>query len=244
MQSVEIPSPAIPAGMRIYAIGDIHGRNDLVRELSQKIMNDALDYQGRKLIIFLGDYIDRGRHSKQVIDILSDPNYLPNFEKTFLAGNHEQILLQFLAGDLNVLKNWWRYGAQTTFYSYGVVIAGIPTESKYAILQEQLTKAIPDQHLQFYQTLKSTLTVGDYCFVHAGIKPGVPLQAQHDNQLFWIRDEFLSSTLIHEKMMVHGHTIVKEPQFLPNRIAIDTGAYTTEKLTCLVLEDKTQRLLK
>lgn len=235
--------PEIPAGTRIYCIGDIHGRDDLLLVLENKIIEDSLNYTGRKLIVFLGDYIDRGMGSKEVVNILTATAFLPEFDKIFLCGNHEQTLLDFLNIDSLILKDWWHYGAQTTFYSYGVAVAGIPSESKFTALQTQLIEAIPLIHLEFFQSLSSYFVAGDYFFVHAGIKPGVTLARQSDMDFYWIREEFLNSKKKHEKIIVHGHSIVSEPEILPNRIGIDTGAYLSGNLTCLVLENETLRIL-
>jgi serine/threonine protein phosphatase 1 len=240
----ERPPPRIPSGKRIYCIGDIHGRADLLLDMAKTVHEDAARFNGQKIVVFLGDYIDRGMHSKEVVTILAEASFLVEFEKVFLCGNHEQTLLDFLKGEYPVLKEWWRYGAQTTFYSYGIAIAGIPSEAKYPALQAQLQAAIPDSHLNFFQQLSRYVVVGDYCFVHAGIKPGIELAQQRDSDLFWIREEFLNSKKPHEKIIVHGHTIVSEPENWPNRIAIDTGAYLSGKLSCLVLEEDTQRMLK
>lgn len=235
--------PKIPLGRRIYCIGDIHGREDLLLKLATLMTEDTAGYLGKKQVVFLGDYIDRGMHSKQVLDTLTDNGFLPGFEKIFLKGNHEHTLLEFLYNDSSVLKDWWRFGAQTFFYSYGLVIPGIPSESSYAKLRAELKAALPIAHLHFLQQLKPSFTLGDYFFAHAGIKPGIDLRHQHSKDLYWIRDEFLASSQMHEKVVVHGHTITPEPTVLPNRIGIDTGAYASGKLTCLILENGTQRII-
>lgn len=240
--SIKCP-PKIPDGTRIYCIGDIHGRDDLLLRVANSITQDAANYNGQKIVVFLGDYIDRGMKSKEVVNLLTDALFLPGFEKVFLCGNHEQTLLDFLKGDCSILKEWWRYGAQTTFYSYGIAVATIPSEAKYLTLQAQLKATIPASHLVFFQRLSRYFVVGDYCFVHAGIKPGIALARQNEMDLYWIREEFLHSKKAHEKIVVHGHSITSAPEFLPNRIGIDTGAYFSGNLTCLVLENATQRIL-
>lgn len=242
-KDTEAFSPKMPSGQRVYCVGDIHGRDDLLLSLVKNIAEDAANYHGHKSIIFLGDYIDRGMRSKEVIDVLIDPAFLPEFQKIFLCGNHEQTLLDFLSSDGAILKEWWRYGAQGTFYSYGVAVIGIPSESKFPELHAQLTESIPATHIQFYQTLKASVVIGDYFFVHAGINPDLTLEQQHESDLYWIRDEFLSAKKMYEKMIVHGHSIVDDPELLPNRICIDTGAYASGKLTCLILENETQRII-
>lgn len=240
---VGLSSASIPADNRVYCIGDIHGCSDLLLDLAKVIAQDAAHYAGKKTLVFLGDYIDRGMYSKQVIDILLDEAFLSDFDKVFLSGNHEQTLLTFIHEDSAVLKDWWHYGAQATFYSYGVKYLGIPSASKFEELQMQLKEAMPINHLEFYSNLKQSFVLGDYFFVHAGIMPGLPLDLQSANDCYWIRDEFLNSTFIHEKVVVHGHTIVKEPEILPNRIGIDTGAYASGVLSCLVLEKHSRRVL-
>jgi serine/threonine protein phosphatase 1 len=224
----------VPPATRIYAIGDIHGRADLLAELVERIDEDL----NRRPVehaaeVYLGDYIDRGTDSKAVIDILC--RRLVDRNAICLRGNHEAMLEAFLH-DPDVLHDWIRLGALSTFTSYGVTVSSssqlVPTE-----LHRIFCDAFPRTHLLFLQCLRNLTTCGDYLFVHAGIRPGVPLQNQVQDDLIWIRNEFLHSKVDHRWMVVHGHTPVTHPQILSNRINIDTGAVFSGTLTCAVLED-------
>ncbi len=228
---------------RIYCIGDIHGRDDLLAELHDKILLDAKAYSGKKIIIYLGDYIDRGLHSKEVVDLLI--NYsLKDFQSIFLRGNHEQILLDFLSLDPSIVLQWFKFGGQATFLSYGVSVSGIPVGKKIKKLQADFAKRLPDEHLSFFKQSAYYYEHGDYFFVHAGVKPNISLEKQLPADMMWIRDEFLSSTFLFDKMIVHGHSIIDQPEQKYNRIAIDTGAFISGRLTCLVLEGTMRRFLQ
>lgn len=228
---------------RVYCIGDIHGRADLLNELHEKILVDAEGFAGDKLIVYLGDYIDRGLQSKAVIDLLIN-HPLEGFQSIFLRGNHEQILLDFLNLDPSIVLQWFNFGGQATMLSYGVSVTGIPVGEKIKQLQSDLADKLPDDHLHFINQLKFYYENGGYFFVHAGVKPKCPLIKQQAGDMMWIRDEFLSSTFQFEKMIVHGHSIVDQPEQKINRIAIDTGAYISGCLTSLVLEGHSRRYLQ
>jgi serine/threonine protein phosphatase 1 len=226
--------PRVPGGSRIYAIGDVHGRADLLRELHQLIHEDAYERQApRNVVVYLGDYIDRGSSSAEVIDILLDEK-LPGFEHVHLAGNHEDTLLRFLS-DTSIAGLWLEYGGDATLYSYGVK-PPTPHEQDLSRAQKELRENLPDRHLRFMRELKLSHCEGDWFFVHAGVKPGVPLQAQQPQDALWIRSEFLTSDVDFGKVVVHGHTVTKDPEVRRNRIGIDTGAFMSGHLTCLVLE--------
>ena len=226
----------LPAHQRIYCVGDIHGRLDLLQELQQKINHDAKAYEGSKTLVYLGDYIDRGMHSKQVVDNLLEDNF-PDFKKVFLLGNHEQILLQFLLSkDVSIAHDWFRFGGLSTLVSYGINVSGVPTSKDLERLRNELTDKLPASHVSFFQRLELNYEIGGYYFVHAGIRPKVKLQRQRPEDLLWIREEFLTSNLFHGKIIVHGHSVTEEPEILHNRIALDTGAYTSGRLTCAVFE--------
>ena len=224
----------VPDGVRLYAVGDIHGRADLLDGLHGRIARDAERAPGRrKVVVYLGDYVDRGPDSSAVVEgLIARP--LPEFESVRLKGNHEDFLLSFI-DDASIGDAWLMNGAQATLASYGVEIGGYGRDA----LEEArlaLIRALPADHLEFFRGLALTYEAGDYLFVHAGIRPGVGLRHQKDHDLMWIRDAFLESDADFGRVVVHGHSIRAEPDIRPNRIGIDTGAYHTGRLTCLVLE--------
>jgi serine/threonine protein phosphatase 1 len=226
--------PRAPDGTRIYAIGDIHGRADLLREMHQLIHEDAYERQApRNVVVYLGDYVDRGPASAEVIDILLDEP-LPGFERVHLAGNHEDTIIRFLS-DISVAGLWLEYGGAATLYSYGVKPPAM-NETDLRRAQGELRESLPERHLQFMRELKLTHCEGDWFFVHAGVKPGVPLEAQQPQDALWIRGEFLGCEYDFGKIVVHGHTVTQEPDVRRNRIGIDTGAFMSGCLTSLVLE--------
>lgn len=242
-QRVEPPRRAAPAGTRLYAIGDIHGSLVPLRLLREAILEHAAANPiERKCIIFLGDYIDRGMESRGVLDLLiHDP--LPGFEHVFLKGNHEDGMLRFLADGSNAMF-WVAYGGIATMFSYGVKPPDpVTDENEVARARKDLAKKLPPEHLEFLSTLERYHVEGDYVFVHAGLRPGVALEAQRDEDLLWIRDDFLSSNEEFGKLVVHGHSISREPDIRANRIGIDTGAFASGSLTCLVLEGTKQDLI-
>jgi serine/threonine protein phosphatase 1 len=233
-QSVPAAPPRAPEGSRIYAIGDIHGRADLLRTMHQLIHEDAYERQAaRNVVVYLGDYVDRGPASAEVIDILlNEP--LPGFEHVHLAGNHEDTLIRFLS-DTSVAGLWLEYGGDATLYSYGIKPPRInPSDLDRA--QQEFRESLPDRHFRFMSELKLTHCEGDWFFVHAGVKPGVGLEAQQPQDALWIRGEFLNSDADFGKIVVHGHTVTQEPEVRRNRIGIDTGAFMSGHLTCLIIE--------
>jgi len=226
----------------MYCIGDIHGRADLLVQLHALIEADATPYDGTKQLLYLGDYIDRGDESRQVIDILlSQP--LTGFEYTYLLGNHEHALLDFLI-DPEAMSGWLTWGGRETLHSYGIQAGLSPSKSQLAELRDLLERATPASHLIFFNQCQLSHSEGNYYFVHAGIRPGVALEKQDFQDQLWIRDAFTASNADHGAIVVHGHTISEEAELLPNRIGIDTGAYSSGVLTCLVLEGTEQRLLQ
>jgi serine/threonine protein phosphatase 1 len=223
--------PSLPAELRIYAIGDIHGRLDLLNELLARISGDiALRPTVRPLYVFLGDYIDRGPASRETIDRLIEHG--ATHESVFLKGNHELIAIKCLS-DRGLFDQWLRLGGRETLVSYGV-----PAETgmQIAELQSAFHGALPQAHFRFFRDLKNSFECGDFFFAHAGVKPNVELSRQKENDLLWIRGEFLSSKDDFGKIVVHGHTPAREIEVGPNRINIDTGAFATGRLTCLVIE--------
>lgn len=235
-------TPYVPDNQRVYCIGDIHGRADLLKELHEKIQIDAGPYQGKKTIVYLGDYVDRGEQSRQVIDILL-ANPLENFESVYLKGNHEQAMMDFIAFPA-AANAWLSFGGREALNSYGIPLAHIPSMDEVETIARKLDEKLPDDHRAFITNTLYHWRCGSYYFVHAGIRPGVELEDQAMEDQLWIRDDFLASTLSHGAIVVHGHTITALPEILPNRIGIDTGAFSSGVLTCLVLEGEAQRFLQ
>jgi len=235
-------TPLLAEGHRIYCVGDIHGRADLLEKLHGKILADACGFQGEKTVVYLGDYIDRGEASREVIEILLSES-LDGFNPVFLRGNHEQALLNFLDNPLQA-SAWLHFGGREALASYGVALAYIPTQNDIPGLAEQFRDALPTSHKTFTETTRTHWHCGGYYFVHAGIRPGVGLERQSVMDQLMIRDEFLFSNRDHGAIIVHGHTITPEVELLPNRIGIDTGAYDTGVLSCVVLEGNEQQFLQ
>ena len=226
--------PSLLAEVRIYAIGDIHGRLDLLNELLARITSDiALRPTARPLYVFLGDYIDRGPSSRETIDRLIEHGKA--HESVFLKGNHELIAIKCLS-DRGLFDQWLRLGGLETLVSYGVPAETLANGKQIAELQSAFHSALPQAHFRFFRDLKNSFECGDFFFAHAGVKPNVELSRQKENDLLWIRGEFLSSKYDFGKIIVHGHTPTREIEVRPNRINIDTGAFATGRLSCLVLE--------
>lgn len=226
--------PRIPDGVRIYAIGDLHGRVDLLETMSEVIDVDCSRFPiPRPIIVFLGDYIDRGPASREVLDRLIARGR--SAETMFLKGNHEVFLSDFLRTP-TALEEWRRYGGLETLVSYGLKPSINPSFAELIELGQIFAKTFPDEHRKFLATLLPSYSCGDYYFVHAGIRPGVSLRDQREADLLWIRDDFLLHEEPFEKFVVHGHTPVIEPDIRSNRVNIDTGAVQTGRLTCLVIE--------
>jgi serine/threonine protein phosphatase 1 len=226
--------PSLPIGRRIYAVGDIHGRLDLLDNILSRIDKDmALRPTARSVLVFLGDYIDRGPDSRGTIDRLIERRQTN--ECVFLKGNHEQIAIKCLS-DPNLFHRWLRLGGVETLVSYGVAPDKLVNGRQIVELQAAFHRALPQSHLRFLRDQQTSFTCGDFYFVHAGIKPRISLLRQVESDLLWIREEFLTSNQDFGKIIVHGHTPTAEIEIRPNRINIDTGAYATGKLTCLVIE--------
>jgi serine/threonine protein phosphatase 1 len=226
--------PSLPPGLRVYAIGDIHGRLDLLDGLLARIEADTKDRPAEKVLhVFLGDYIDRGPSSCQTINRLI--MHGGRNEDVFLKGNHEAIAVRCLR-DPALFDQWMRLGGAETLTSYGLSLDGLSNGRPIAMLQAAFHEALPAAHFRFFRDLQISFTCGDFFFVHAGVKPHVELSEQKENDLLWIREEFLASSDDFGKIVVHGHTPTREIQVMPNRINIDTGAFATDRLTCLVIE--------
>ncbi len=226
---------AVPDGLRVYAVGDVHGRFDLLTEMSDKIRADlAGDPPERSVEIYLGDYVDRGPDARSVIAWLRSDTAVCD-ERICLKGNHEDIFLQFIA-DSGIGEYWRDLGGFETLYSYGVKPPVARTGEAVLASHEQLIAVLPGEDLRFLLSLPLHVSFGDYLFVHAGLRPGVPLEKQTEEDLIWIREPFLTSGYDFGQIVVHGHTPADAPEIRPNRINIDTGAFLTGTLTCLVLE--------
>jgi len=232
---VEGRRPSLPPGVRIYAVGDIHGRLDLLNELLVRVDEDMSSRPATRAIsIFLGDYIDRGPSSRETIDRLIA--HAQANESVFLKGNHEQIAINCLR-DRGLFERWMRLGGLQTLTSYGITLAALSDERQIVRLQAAFHDALPQSHFRFFRDLQSSFTCGDYFFAHAGVKPDVALARQKESDLLWIRQEFLASRGDFGKIVIHGHTPVREIEVEPNRVNIDTGAFATGRLTCLVIDE-------
>jgi serine/threonine protein phosphatase 1 len=236
-------SPSLPAGQRVYAIGDIHGRADLLKRLLKLIEDDnRRAAPARVTIVYLGDYIDRGPASREVVDIVMAPHKGAD-RVVWLRGNHEDALLAFI-DDHQRGRLWLEYGGMATLHSYGVRIPpGVAAQERFPLMARQFAALLPSEHRAFYHGLSLSETIGDYFFVHAGVNPRQPIDAQEAYDLTTIRSPFLEWGRKLEKIVVHGHSIAPEPEFRAWRIGIDTGAYATGHLTCLALEGTSQRIL-
>lgn len=224
----------IAPGIRVFAIGDIHGRADLLQQAMDKIDADLRERpaaQSRR--IFLGDYIDRGPDSRKVLDTLIDIGQ--RHDSVFIKGNHETLVGDFLRNPA-MLPAWRALGGLETLASYGIACPLNPDPARQMEAARAFREALPRSHIDFLTRLTSCLALDDLLFVHAGIRPGVPLASQSEHDLLWIRDDFLQHRGDFGKLVVHGHTPVRAPEVHPNRINIDTGAYATGQLTCLWIE--------
>jgi serine/threonine protein phosphatase 1 len=227
--------PALPQGQLLYAVGDIHGRLDLLETMLELIEADAAaQVTERRMIVFLGDYIDRGPDSRGVVEKLIGG--LPEgFETHFLKGNHEAILLDFLQEAWR-LDHWLLNGGDATMRSYGIDTDRLASlDAPAEVWRQAFAEALPGAHLRFFKNLKLSVSFGDYLFVHAGVRPGVALAVQSEADLVWIRGPFLNHAEPFGKIVVHGHTPETAPVIRPNRIGVDTGAVFTGRLTALKL---------
>lgn len=224
----------------VYAIGDVHGCYDQLHILTDRIEDDSRDIAGRKLIVMLGDYVDRGPKSASVLDWLcaAPPT---GFERIALAGNHEALMLEFVA-DPRPDSRWLQFGGLDTLISYGIS----PDSFSRARARERavlLDATIPTEHLDLLRSLPGMLTLPTAVFVHAGIRPDIPLEAQRDDDLFWIREPFLGAEMPQDMLVVHGHTPNVEPVVAGRRICVDTGAFATGVLTAVRLDGVGMRFL-
>ena len=230
-----------PDGIRIYAIGDVHGRLDLLQKMHVAIAEDLGQYAGRDWrVIHLGDYVDRGRQSKGVLDFLAI-TCAADERMIALCGNHDIGFLDFLeypsADGLFAHNGGWEtarsYGVELNFRDSRALRAG----------HAELVRAVPPEHISFLRELKRWVSFGDFFFCHAGIRPGTPLEDQNPDDLIWIRWDFLNYSGLHPKVIVHGHTPEAEVEVMPNRVNVDTGAYISGQLSALVIDGSEKELL-
>lgn len=231
----------MPDGARLYAVGDVHGRDDLLQRLLHAIAADAAESNAQKSIVFLGDYVDRGPQSKEVVERLIGLD-LPDWRIVRLRGNHDQAVLDFIATP-SFYRVWRNFGAADTLLSYGVKPPRFDDENAFIEARGEFVAKCPRAHLEFLNNLDYSYELGDYFFVHAGVRPGISLNRQSPEDMMWIRDDFLMSNQRFEKVVVHGHTPADGPVVRPNRIGVDTGAYATNRLTAAVLHGKERKFL-
>lgn len=236
-------APSGPRKHRAYVIGDVHGCLDLLEPLLAAIETEiARQPQAKVSLIFLGDVVDRGPASAQVIERLRTLK-MPGASVHFVMGNHEEVMLRVIDGDTELLRSWLRFGGAETLRSYGVD----PKELKKLSsedLKARLNKAIPAAHRRFLASFADSIAFGDYVFVHAGVRPGVELSEQSQSDLRWIREPFLTDMTDRGFVVVHGHTITNEVEVTPNRIGIDTGAFCTGTLTALAIDGRKRWLIQ
>lgn len=235
---------SVPPDTIVWAIGDIHGRADLLKPLLAAILDDLTQHpapQIRKVVVFLGDYIDRGPQSRDVLDILSRLDR-KTVEYHFLRGNHEYGMEAVLK-DARSAPAWCDYGGRETLRSYGVAPPALRSDTEaWEAAVEKFKAAIPASHHAFLASQEMSVSIGDYFFAHAGARPGVPLGEQSDRDLMWIRREFLDDPAPFEQVVVHGHTPSETVQIDARRIGLDTGGYATGVISALRLE-RSDRLL-
>ena len=236
MSRSQSATPRGPTGQRAYVVGDVHGRLDLLEQLLDQIHRDLEARRPDKVLVaFLGDLIDRGPSSAQVVERLRTYRH-DGVRPIFLLGNHEEVLLRLVRGETDLISGWLKFGGAQCLESYGadpLAIASAPPETALASIRQ----AIPAGHVEFLRSFADTCRFGDYLFVHAGIRPGVALDQQRQSDLRWIREPFLLDDSDHGFVVVHGHTITNGTDERPNRIGIDAGAYRTGTLTALAIED-------
>ncbi|MBB2964914.1 metallophosphoesterase family protein [Methylobacterium sp. R2-1] len=241
--------PVAPTGLRIYAVGDVHGRADCLARVFAEIDTDLRRHPVDEIVeIYIGDYIDRGPDSRTVIDLLiGRARRRPVYP---VLGNHEEMLLgslvegRMLDQRTAALSQIWRVnGALETLESYGVPVGGLPTAEAWPELLAAFRQVFPQAHRSFLEQGCRSVSFGSYFFVHAGIRPGIPIGYQHRADLLWIREPFLRSQANHGAIIVHGHTPVPEPELRTNRINLDTGAYLTGCLGCVALEGNAQHVV-
>ncbi len=246
LAKVAVPAvPAVPDGTVVWAVGDIHGRVDLLQPLVEAIVADLRDSTTtRGIVVFLGDYIDRGPDSRGVLRLLADLTDAQGIEWRFLKGNHEQAMLDFL-DDPSAGPRWCEYGGDSALRSYGLRIPELAHRTEaWARVAADLRHKLTVRETAFLENLELSVTVGDYFFSHAGARPGVALDRQSPEDMMWIRNSFLDSQTPFERVVVHGHTPTAEVHADKRRIGIDTKAYESGVLSALRLEGRQLSLLQ
>ena len=232
---------SVPLGGRVYAVGDVHGRLDLLQRLWARIEADAEGSPLHKVVVFVGDYVDRGPDSRGVVEFLMQAR-IAGGVVLCLRGNHEQSLLDFM-DNAAIYRDWKAFGAPETLLSYGVMPPWFDDEADFERARLEFVRNCPLRHVRFLKSLTHSYVIGGYLFAHAGVRPGIALDDQTEEDLLWIRDEFLTSQMSFGKVVVHGHSPGQAPVRRANRIGIDTGAYATGCLTAAVLEGTDCRFL-
>jgi serine/threonine protein phosphatase 1 len=238
--------PSLAPGRRVYAIGDVHGRLDVLRRMHEAIDRDIVTRPVSSSIeIMLGDLVDRGPASRDVIEALITRAERTEGRHQLLGvrGNHEDLMMGFVDAWVG-FDTWRELGGYETILSYGVPRRPVATEADRVRLRDDFLAAVPEEHVRFIEALQPYWIEGGYVFVHAGLRPGIPLPAQAPDDLRWIREEFLDWQAPFEYHVVHGHTPVPKVDPRPNRTNIDTGVYATGMLSCLVLEDASRWLIE
>jgi serine/threonine protein phosphatase 1 len=226
--------PPAPEGVTIYAVGDIHGRLDLLKNVHRLINQDMTLHRPKQPVeVYLGDYIDRGPDSAGVVSHLIARG--GDAHTIFLRGNHEQVLLDFLQG-ADCWEQWKDIGGIPSLLSYGVAPALLSRDTPQGEIRRALVQHLPEAHARFYGATEPYLEAGPYLLVHAGLRPGIRLQHQAIGDLLGIRGEFLDYEGDFGRIVVHGHTPVPKADLRPNRINIDTGAFATNLLTCIKID--------
>jgi serine/threonine protein phosphatase 1 len=238
-----VPPRAAPEGFRLYAIGDVHGRVDALDALLDAVRTDMASAE-HAVLILLGDYVDRGPASRQVLDRLIEVQSDLRLESRFIRGNHDETMLRFVT-EASVGPTWCGFGGVETLQSYGVTAPLMNEDADgWEAAREAFAGAIPPAHVRFLQALEPCVDYGDYFFTHAGARPGVELEEQDPHDLMWIRDDFLRGSATFSKTVVHGHTPEPDAFVSDRRIGVDTGAYATGRLTAIVLEGLERRLIQ
>src|SRR6478609_8793417 len=240
-RAADTPKAVIPPGQRVYAVGDIHGRRDLFEVLVEAIdADDAAAGPAETTVVLLGDLVDRGADSAGVIALARA--WQARRQVRILGGNHEEMFLRSF-DELEMFRHFLRHGGRDTALSYGIDRAAF-VSADLEQAQRLMRDHVPAEDIAFLEGFEDMVTIGDYMFVHAGIDPRVPLDAQRRQDLRWIREPFLSHPDTHGPVVVHGHTISDEPEDCGNRIGIDTGAFMSGRLTALVLEGTNRRYIE